>query len=91
VAVVVAVAADARMPPGAAAVAIGSALAAAIAISGPLTGAGINPARAIGPMIVAGRFTGWWAYLAGPVLGGAAAVAVYEHLLRPARPTGAAS
>jgi len=58
---------------GVAAMAIGFALAGAILISGPLTGAGVNLARAVGPMIVAGRFTEWWAYLVGPLLAGAVA------------------
>jgi aquaporin Z/aquaporin NIP len=60
--------------------AIGSALAAAIIISGPVSGAGVNPARAIGPMIVAGTFTDWWAYLAAPLIGGALAAIVSTQL-----------
>lgn len=40
-------------------------LASAILISGPISGAGVNPARAIGPMILTGKFTDWWAYLMG--------------------------
>ncbi len=47
-----------------------------------MTGAGVNPARAVGPMIVAGKFTDWWAYLLAPVVGGAVAVALYEQFLR---------
>ena len=69
--VVVAVATDTRVPRGIAAIAIGAALAVAIVISGPVSGAGVNPARAIGPMILAGQFTDWWAYLAAPLAGGA--------------------
>jgi glycerol uptake facilitator-like aquaporin len=42
----------------------------------------VNPARAIGPMILTGRFTGWWAYLTAPLAGGALAVTTYERLLR---------
>ncbi len=80
--VVVAVATDTRVPRGVAAVAIGAALAVAIVISGPVSGAGVNPARAIGPMILAGQFTDWWAYLAAPVAGGVAAVALYGRVLR---------
>ncbi len=80
--VVIAVAASPTVPNGVAAIAIGLALATAILISGPLTGAGVNPARAIGPMIVAGKFTDWWCYLAGPLLGGSAAVWLHERLLR---------
>ena len=63
--VVVAVATDTRVPRGIAAIAIGAALAVAIVISGPVSGAGVNPARAIGPMILAGQFSDWWAYLNG--------------------------
>jgi len=80
--VIISVATDSRVPRGVAAIAIGSALAAAILISGPISGAGVNPARAIGPMILTGRFTGWWAYLTAPLAGGALAVTTYERLLR---------
>jgi MIP family channel proteins len=80
--VIISVATDSRVPRAVAALVIGSALAAAILISGPISGAGVNPARAIGPMILTGRFTGWWAYLTAPVIGGALAVAVYERFLR---------
>ena len=83
--VVVAVATDSRVPRGIAAIAIGAALAVAIEISGPVSGAGVNPARAIGPMILAGQFSDWWAYLAAPVAGGVAAVALYDRFLRAGR------
>jgi len=81
--VVVAVATNPKVPGGVAAIAIGFALAAAILIAGPLSGAGVNPARAIGPMIVAGKFTAWWAYLVGPLLGGAAAVWLHQRMRQP--------
>lgn len=80
--VVVAVATDSRVPRGIAAVAIGAALSVAIMISGPVSGAGVNPVRAIGPMILAGQFSDWWAYLAAPLAGGAMAVALYDRFLR---------
>jgi MIP family channel proteins len=83
--VVVAVATDSRVPRGIAAIAIGAALAVAIVISGPVSGAGVNPARAIGPMILAGQFPDWWAYLTAPLAGGAIAVALYDRLLRAGR------
>jgi MIP family channel proteins len=79
---VVAVATDSRVPRGIAAMAIGAALAVAIMISGPVSGAGVNPARVIGPMILAGQFTDWWAYLAAPLAGGVVAVALYDRFLR---------
>jgi hypothetical protein len=37
-------------------------------------------------MIVAGNFTDWWSCLAGPLLGGAAAVMLCERVLRPGVP-----
>jgi len=81
--VVIAVATDDRVPRGTAALAIGIALGVAIVISGPVTGAGVNPARALGPMLVAGRLTDWWAYLIGPLRGGCAAALLYQYVLRP--------
>ena len=80
--VVVSVATDSRVPAGAAALAIGSALAAAILISGPISGAGVNPARALGPMIVASKFTDWWAYIIAPLIGGTLAITAYDRILR---------
>jgi MIP family channel proteins len=80
--VVVAVATDTRVPRGIAAVAIGAALAVAIVIAGPVSGAGVNPARAIGPMILAGQFTDWWAYFTAPLAAGTIAVALYDRFLR---------
>ena len=79
--VITAVTTDRRVPGAVAAAAIGSALAAAIFISGPISGAGVNPARALGPMILNGRFTDWGAYLTAPVIGSALAVVTYQRLL----------
>ena len=81
--VIIAVATDSRVPRGIAALALGAALAAAIIIAGPVSGAGVNPARAIGPMILAGRFTDWWAYLIAPIIAAALAVTLYDRYLRP--------
>jgi glycerol uptake facilitator-like aquaporin len=69
-----------------AAVAIGLALAGAILIAGPVTGGAVNPARALGPMIAAGRFTDWWSYVLGSLVGGAVAVTFYDKVLRPVVP-----
>jgi glycerol uptake facilitator-like aquaporin len=37
-------------------------------------------------MILAGRFSDWWAYLAAPLAGGVVAVALYDRFLRAGRP-----
>jgi aquaporin Z len=36
----------------------------------------MNPARSLGPDIVANDYTGWWVYVAGPVIGASIAVIV---------------
>ena len=81
--IVVAVATGRRGETSIAPLAIGAALAGAILISGPISGAGVNPARAIGPMIVAGTFTDWWVYLIAPLVGGCLAATLYIRFLRP--------
>jgi aquaporin Z/aquaporin NIP len=80
--VVMSVATDNRVPRGTAAIAIGWALGAAIFISGPISGAGVNPARALGPIIVSGSFTDWWIYLLAPLVGAIVATTLYERVLR---------
>lgn len=61
--------------------AIGFALAAAVLIGGPVSGVAVNPARALGPMLVSGALIDWWAYILGPVLGGIIAALVYDRFL----------
>jgi len=60
---------DMRVPPGTAAVALGFALAPGVLLGGPVSGGAGNPARALGPMIVAGTVPVWFFYCAGPLLG----------------------
>jgi MIP family channel proteins len=79
---VVSVSTDSRVPGGVSAWAIGAALAAAILVSGPISGAGVNPARSLGPMIIAGRLRDWWVYLSAPLVGGIIAARAYETVLR---------
>jgi glycerol uptake facilitator protein len=65
---------------------IGATLGFAVMVFGPLTGAGVNPARALGPAIVQGSFAGgFWRfaliYIVGPVIGGVAAAVGYRLLV----------
>lgn len=53
----------------------GAMLALAIIALAPVTGGGINPARAMAPDYLAGAYPGVWIYLAGPLLGAALAAA----------------
>ncbi len=83
--VIMSVATDERVPStSTASVSVGFALAAAVFIGGPVTGGAVNPARALGPMIVAGDLTAFWVYLVGPVVGAALAALVYDRFLAAA-------
>jgi len=73
--------------------AIGLTVAADILLGGPLTGAAMNPARALGPMLVQNQWADGWIWYIGPFLGGALAALAYEMLyltpvLRPRPPIG---
>jgi len=61
---------------------IGIAVLADVLVGGNLTGAAMNPARALGPMIAGSFFPGYWyAYIVGPAIGGIVAGLVYRYLL----------
>ncbi|GBC06728.1 hypothetical protein RclHR1_00700027 [Rhizophagus clarus] len=49
---------------------IGTSLLISVLVVGPYTGASLNPARTLGPAIVAGKFSSdIWIYFVGPILG----------------------
>ncbi len=66
--------------------AIGLTLAMVILGGGGISEAGVNPARSIGPAIVAGRLDNIWIYIIGPMLGAAAAAAIARYGLDPNAP-----
>lgn len=66
--------------------AIGLTLAACIAAGGAITEASLNPARSIGPAIVAGNLNSIWVYIIGPVLGAAVAAVVARYVINPTEP-----
>ncbi|TCO22335.1 aquaporin Z [Kribbella steppae] len=59
-----------------AAIAVGSTVALLGLFASPISGASMNPARTLGPDIIGNDYTGWWLYVAGPLLGAAIAVAI---------------
>jgi MIP family channel proteins len=64
-------ASDPRVPSATIApIAVGFALAAGVFVGGPLTGGGVNPVRALGPMLVAGQLDDVWLYVLAPLVGG---------------------
>ena len=60
--------------------AIGLTVTIGVLATGPLTGAAMNPARALGPEIVFNSWDDFWVYLVGPPLGAAVAALAYEWL-----------
>lgn len=66
-----------------AAIGVGSYIALAGLWGSPVSGASMNPARSLGPAFVLGDWTSWWAYLVGPIVGGALAVGIAYVLRGP--------
>ena len=83
------VAVDPRAPKGWAGLIIGLAVACAIMVVGPLTGASLNPARTFGPYLATAAFGGkppweeFSLYWVGPFIGGVAAALVYDLVAQP--------
>ncbi len=55
---------------------VGAYIAVAGLFGAPVSGASMNPARSLGPALVLGNWTSWWAYLVGPFAGAVVAVGI---------------
>jgi glycerol uptake facilitator protein len=80
---------DGRAPAGFAGLIIGFIVYGIIILVGPITGAALNPARQIGPVLVEAltgftktgvRFGELWVYIVGPVLGGLVGAFAYQFI-----------
>ncbi|GDY00443.1 hypothetical protein LBMAG48_28460 [Phycisphaerae bacterium] len=61
-----------------AALAVGGVVALEAIFAGPISGASMNPARSLGPALVAWDFRHLWVYLLAPILGALAGAAINE-------------
>ncbi|WOL09324.1 putative aquaporin TIP4-3 [Canna indica] len=59
---------------------VGLVVGANILAGGSFSGASMNPARSFGPALASWNWTDHWVYWVGPLLGGALAGLVYEHV-----------
>ena len=78
--VIMAVATDTRAVGEAAAIAIGGTVGLDAMFGGPITGASMNPARSLGPGIVAGDLHAIWVYLLAPTVGAGLAALTYAFV-----------
>jgi aquaporin Z len=83
VSVILGTASGAQQVGALAALGVGSYIALAGLFGAPVSGASMNPARSLGPALVLGDWTAWWAYLAGPAAGAVAAVGIAWVLRGP--------
>jgi MIP family channel proteins len=73
---------DGRTAGPAVGLAIGMVVTMDILMGGPITGAAVNPARAIGPALASGHMDNWFVYWVGPIIGGAIAGLLYSRLFQ---------
>jgi MIP family channel proteins len=83
--VIMAVATDERVADGFAALAVGVTVGFCAMMGGPLTGAGMNPARSFGPAVVGGVWRAHWLYWLAPITATIVAARTYD-LLRSLQP-----
>jgi glycerol uptake facilitator protein len=82
---------DGRAPAGFAGVVIGFIVYGIIILVGPITGAALNPARQVGPVILeaiigfgksSDRIAQLWVYIVGPIVGGLVGAGLYQFIGR---------
>ncbi len=83
VSVVLGTASGAQQLGAVAAFGVGGYIALAGLFGAPVSGASMNPARSLGPALVIGNWTAWWAYLLGPAIGALVAVGIAQILRGP--------
>src|SRR5918998_747317 len=86
--VIISVATDERAPAGVAPLAVGFALACGVFIAGPITGGSLNPARTLGPMIVAGGFSPPFGFIILGLMGAVLAALLYDRFASQSDATG---
>jgi MIP family channel proteins len=79
-AVIMALATDRRVSSTAPPLGIGLVVTSNVLLAGPITGGSMNPARSLGPALVAGgpALAAAWLYVVGPILGALLGAALYE-------------
>ena len=63
-------------------VAIGAVITFEALFAGPVSGASMNPARSLGPAILAGEVHSLWVYLSAPIIGAVLAVPLFQVIHR---------
>jgi glycerol uptake facilitator protein len=80
---------DGRAPAGFAGIVIGFIVYGVIILVGPITGAALNPARQVGPVLVealigfgksSSRLSELWVYIVGPIVGGLVGAFAYQFI-----------
>ncbi|MCB9227327.1 MAG: aquaporin [Chitinophagales bacterium] len=66
---------------------VGLVIVAIILFAGPISGASINPARSIGPAVVACNLNNLWLYIVAPILGATSAVLLWKYFGTPENDT----
>lgn len=78
--VIMSVATDSRAVGNLAGWTIGGTVALEAIFAGPMTGASMNPARSLGPALVAGELGALWIYFVGPIAGAVLGALAYRFI-----------